>query len=81
MRKAQKTAKNAVYPDFDAAYLENGGTWGLAPLTDFEPRTTAIQPCIIFPEAQATLSSAQDPPVFVLLRICSHAPRHPLRRI
>ena len=46
-RKLEKTAKNAVYPNFGAQYLENGGTSGLALFAEFEPRTKAIQQCII----------------------------------
>ena len=68
VRKPQKTSKNAVCTNFGRPYPENGGTCGLASLTDFEPRTKAIQPCIIFPETHAIPGHPQDPPTFYLLR-------------
>ena len=51
------------------------------PLTNFEPRTNAIHPCIIRPGYHATLSYPQDPPVNVLLRKHPPASRQPLRSI
>ena len=51
------------------------------PLTNFEPRTKAIHPCIICPGYHATLSSAQDRCLYVLLRKHPPASRQPLRSI